>query len=287
MREPLRFAGKVMSATVSRTADRWFVSILVETSDPRPIKLKSDGSQRRSAALLPETARHAGVGVDLGLLHLVVTSAGVFYEAPKPLKAVLKKLRRSQRSQARKLIAGRRAKPDDKRYRSKNWLKGNKRLSKLHARVASVRLDFIHKMTTDLCRENQAIGVEDLNVAGMLKNRCLSRSISDVAWGEILRQLQYKAVIYGTRLVVADRFFPSSKTCSSCRAVKKTLALSEREFVCECGLEIDRDLNAALNLYPGLLGNQRLRTGRIGTSQEEQPSLVEAGTRPCALVRTS
>ena len=219
-------------------------------------------------------------------------STGEAVDAPKPLKTALGRLRRESRAQARKFAAGKLAFPGDKHYRSNNWRKGNARLSRLHARVARIRLDFTHKLTTRLCRENQAVGIEDLHVKGMLANHKLARAISDVLWGELRRQLTYKAPIYRTRLVVANRFFPSSKTCWCCGAVKEVLSLRERTFECPCGWVCNRDQNAALNLdditYPGLPGKRRLRTGRIGTatSVAEQPSLAEAGTS-CPLVGTS
>lgn len=277
MHEPLRFQGKIISATVSRTADRWFISIAVEAHDPRPTKLKADKTPRRSASITPIKDRRPVVGVDLGLLHAAVASAGVVHDAPKPLKASLKKLRRLQRSQSRRL------KVSGLKNRSSNWRKNNVKVARLHARIARIRLDFIHKLTTDLCRENQAVVIEDLNVNGMISNRRLSRAISDVGWGETRRQLEYKKDIYGTQLVVADRWLPSTKTCSRCGVIGPSLPLSERTFRCaSCGLEIDRDLNAAINLehYPGLQGNRRLWTGRIGSAMRvgEQPSLVEAGT---------
>ena len=287
MREPIRFQGKIMSATVSRTADKWFVSIAVETQNPRPVKLKADKTPRRSASITPLKSRRPCAGLDLGLLHLAVTSAGVVYDAPKPLKSALRKLARLQRSRARRYGAWKASGVKD--Y-SNGLREINLRIAKLHARIASIRLDFIHKLTTDLCRENQAVVIEDLNVKGMIQNPRLSRAISDVGWGEIRRQLEYKSLIYGTRLVVANRWLPSTKKCSRCGVVGPGFPLSQRTFRCgSCGFECDRDLNAALNLeqeYRRLDGNLRLRTGRIGRAFHDalQPSLVEAGTGTCPLV---
>jgi len=220
MTEPLRFEGKVVGATVSRTADRWFVSVQVDLGD------------------VTRTRNGNGVvGVDLGIKNAMTLSTGEVIESLKPLRGKLKQLRRLSRQHSRK------------KKGSNNRKKAQSRLSKLHWRIACQRHDFLHKVTTQLCRENQTVVVEDLHVKGMMANRHLARSISDMGWGEFRRQLTYKSEIYGTDLVVADRFYPSSKTCSDCGHVKAKLPLAERTFTCsECGLEIDRDLNAAQNL---------------------------------------
>lgn len=127
---------------------------------------------------------------------------------------------------------------------------------RLHARITRVRADFTHKLTTRLCRENQAVALEDLHVKGMLANAHLARSIADVGFHEIRRQLQYKARRYGTVIVLADRWYPSSKLCSACGRKNGTLALAERAWTCSCGVRHDRDIKAAINL-------QRLATGAL------------------------
>jgi putative transposase len=119
----------------------------------------------------------------------------------------------------------------------------------VHEKIVNARRDFQHKLTTKVTRENQAVVIEDLNVSGMLKNHCLARSLADEGFGEIRRQLAYKGQWYGCRILVADRFFPSSKTCSKCSFVHSGLALRDRTFCCpSCGFTLDRDLNAAINL---------------------------------------
>jgi len=164
------------------------------------------------------------------------------------------------------------------------------KVARVHAHVASIRLDFWHKVTSKLCRENQAVGIEKLNVSGMLKNRRLSRAIIDVGCYEFRRQMEYKSKLYGTRLVVADQWYPSSKTCSRCGAVKRVLGLGDRVFHCDqCGHVQDRDVNASRNLchaakenlYPRLEGNSRLRRGKAVSS------LDEAGTKLCSKLSTS
>ena len=140
--------------------------------------------------------------------------------------------------------------------RSINQTKGARSLARLHARIARVRADFTHKLTTRLCRENQAVAIEDLHVKGMLANARLARSIADVGFYEIRRQLQYKALRYGTVIVLADRWYPSSKLCCACGRKNGSLALAERAWTCSCGVRHDRDVNAAINL-------QRLATGAL------------------------
>jgi putative transposase len=169
MREPLRFAGKIMSATVSRTASRWQVSVNVDTAD---------------TSHLPQTENQGTVGVDLGLSALATLSTGESPIAgPKPHKALLERLRRLSRSLSRKQKG------------SANRCKAKAKLAKLHARIAAIRADALHKLTTDITRRFHTIGIEDLNVRGMAKNRCLARSMQDMGWFEFRRQLVYKAAM--------------------------------------------------------------------------------------------
>ena len=156
---------------------------------------------------------------------------------PKAHAAALKRLRQRNKALARK------------RRRSANFRKAKARLAKLHARIANIRRDTTHKLTTDLTKTYRKIGIEDLNVRGMAANHRLARSIMDGGFHEFRRQLNYKARLYGSRIVVAERWYPSSKTCSCCGVVKATLALSQRTFNCDDrGVEAGRDVNAALNL---------------------------------------
>ena len=189
MREALRFSGKLVSATVSRMADRWFVSITVDTEDRRQ----------------QHNENQEAVGVDLGVSVLATLST--------------------------------------------NREKARRKLARLHARIANIRQEGLHQLTTSLARRFSIIGIEDLNVRGMLRNRRLSRSIADGAFYEFRRQLEYKSGIYGGTVVVADRWFASSKTCSDCGHRLEALPLSMRHWVCpECGTYHDRDVNAAINL---------------------------------------
>jgi len=218
MREPLRFGGKIMGAVVSQDADRWFIAIQVD--------LGKYENPRVGDAL---------VGVDLGVKDAAVLSTGERIPGPKPLAKSLSLLKRRQRWHSRKARG------------SQNRRRSAMTLARLHRRIRNKRKDFLHKLTTRLCRENQTVAIEDLNVRGMLKNHKLARSISDIGFGEFRRQLEYKSVIFGAELIVADRFFPSTKLCSVCGRTRD-MPLSQRVYRCECGSVLDRDMNAALNL---------------------------------------
>lgn len=258
MREELRFSGKIMSGTVSREADRWFISVQVESE----------------ASELPKTDK--SIGIDLGLKTAVVCSDGRSFDAPKPLKSNLKRLRRRCRQQSRKQKG------------SNNRKKSQRRCARLHARIKNIRRDWTHKTTTHLIRENQTICLEDLNVKGMASNRKLSRAISDVGWHELRRQLEYKAEWYGREVRFIGRFQPTSKVCSSCGHSKGSISLSTRTYFCDhCGLQIDRDLNAARNIHT--LGLREIHAcGPEGSGSDRKigtkPCRDEAGTRPSGRV---
>ena len=221
MREELRFSGKIVSATISRRADRWFVSITVDTED-----------------LPKRAAEHQGtVGVDLGVLALATLSTGERVVGPKALRRDLRRLRRLSRRLSRKQKG------------SKNRAKAKNKLARLHARMANTRQDSLHQLTSDLTRRFDVIGIEDLNVRGMVRNRRLALPIADMGFGEFRRQLTYKAERRSAVVVVADRFFPSSKLCSVCGAVLEDMPLAIRSWTCPaCHTTHDRDLNAATNL---------------------------------------
>jgi len=252
LREALRWPGRILGASVSREADHWFLCVQVEVPDAAAHLLRSG---------------HGVTGVDLGVSAAATLASGEKIAAPRPLTAALRRLRVRSRHLARKLeaakalagIAGRIPK-GTRLPVSKNRIKAAKALAHLHARIARVRQDFTHKLTTRLCRENQAVAIEDLNVTGMLANARLSRAIADVGFYEIRRQLLYKAERYRTQIVLADRWYPSSKLCSGCATRNAALALGERAWTCaKCGAYHDRDVNAAINL-------QRLATGALAAA---------------------
>ena len=217
---------RILSATVTRTAQRWFVSFAVEVDRAVPERRSRPGS---------------AIGIDLGIKTLLtgVDDQGrtVTVDGPGALRSSLRHLRRASRAHSRKANG------------SANRRKSAARLARIHARVASVRADALHKATSDLARRYGTVAAEDLNVAGMTRNRRLAHAISDAGFGEARRMLACKTTWNGGQLITAGRFYPSSKTCSGCGAVKAKLSLSERMYLCEaCGLVMGRDENAARNL---------------------------------------
>jgi putative transposase len=277
MREELRFNGKVMSATVSRVAGRWFVSVAVEVQDLNPPSgvqphLTASGVQPHLTpkAESQNEAHEGTVGVDLGLASLATLSTGERVAGPKPHKALLKRLKRLSRGLSRK------------RKGSRNRDKARRKLARLHARIANVRSDALHRLTTDLTKRFHTIGIEDLNVGGMQKNRRLSRSVADMGLFEFRRQLEYKAERRGGRVVVADRFYPSSKTCSGCGHLLAELPLSARRWTCPgCGAEHDRDVNAAKNLMKLAASSAASACGGEGSGPSGvRPAAPDAGRRP-------
>ena len=220
MAEPLRFDGKIVSGTVSRVADNWYISIAVE--------VKKD-------LTLPKTCKF--VGVDLGVKDIAITSDGCKFANPRWIQKSEKKLKRLNRELSR-------------RHRtSKRRERTRLRLARQHDRVANQRKDWLHKITTYLVRNNDVIALENLNVRGMVKNHNLAKAITNVSFGEFNRQIEYKAQMYGKQIYRVDRFFPSSKTCSVCGCVQEKMPLHVREWTCpDCGAHHDRDINAATNL---------------------------------------
>ncbi len=216
----------ILSATVSERAGRWFVSVQVEMEMPDPVDKEHPAENHRLAA-----------GVDLGIARLATVSDGSRIENPRALKSNLSKIKRLNR------IVSRRHKG------SANRGKAVKQLAKAHLRVANIRKDALHQATSLLTKTKSAIVLEDLNVSGMLRNHHLAQAIADVGLYEFRRQMSYKGAWYGCQVFLADPFYPSTKRCSCCGNVKAAMSLGERTYTCEvCGLVIDRDLNAALNL---------------------------------------
>lgn len=220
--EDLRFEGKVNNVTVKRIADMYFAVVNIEVI-PNEAPVVSENQ--------------ATVGVDLGIKSMLVLSDGTVFDNPKALRSNLKGLARLQRGLSRKVKG------------SNNRKKQQIKVARKHYRISCIRKDAIHKATSYIVKNYDRIVIEDLNVRGLMKNRKLSLAISDVSFGEIRRQLSYKSLWQEKELVIANRYFASSKTCSGCGHKKDTLKLSERMYKCNnCGLEIDRDLNAAKNL---------------------------------------
>jgi len=221
MRETLRFTGRLVAATISRQAGRWYASITVDTPD----------------VSLPPAENQGAVGVDLGVSTLATLSTGETWTGPKALRTLLNRLRRLSLGLSRKVKG------------SNNRARAKAKLAKLYARIGNLRRDALHQLTTSLTRRFHTIGIENLNVKGMLGNRRLARAIADMGFYELRRQLEYKAAWRGGQVVVADRWYPSSKTCSACGHVLETLALGQRRWSCPgCAKTHDRDVNAAMNL---------------------------------------
>jgi len=255
--EELRFPGKVMSATVSRTADRWFISVQVEIDQP---------------ASNPGTEI---IGIDLGLKTFATLSTGEVIIAPKPLRKELDSLRRRSKQHSRKQKG------------SNNKRKSAMKLAVLHARVTNVRKDFLHKTTSALVARTKLLVIEDLSIAGMSK--LWGRTVSDLGLYEFRRQLEYKCRLNDVALVIVNRWFPSSQLCSCC-GNKVKIGLSERWYACSvCGFSADRDHNAALNLHTaGLAGINAC--GHEGSGYQHKlavkPSWLKQELNTCSFLST-
>jgi IS605 OrfB family transposase len=221
--------GRVLGVSVRFERGRWFAAFTVEQDVSRP----------------PSAGPDAVVGIDLGIKSLAVLSTGEEIPSPRHLGRSLRKVRRLSRTVSRRRGPDRRTRQQP----SNRWRRASSALGKAQGRVADQRRDALHKATTDLTGRFGTLVVEDLHVRGMLANRRLARHVADASFAEFRRQSEYKAAWRGGRVIVADRWYASSKTCSGCGAVKAKLALSERTYVCTmCGAVADRDLNAARNL---------------------------------------
>jgi putative transposase len=217
--ELLPFGYKPKSVTISKQANKWFISWKIELETSETPK------------------KEEFVGVDLGINHLAILSTTEVFDGAKSYKKSEQKLAKMQYLNRHKQVG------------SSNYRKTQIKIARLHQKIANIRKDTLHKITTYISKNHAVIGIEDLNVSGMLANGKLSKAIADMGFYEFRRQLEYKTQLYGSKLVIVDRFYPSSKTCSSCGEKKSSLSLSQRVFQCDnCGFECNRDLNAAINL---------------------------------------
>ncbi len=224
---PIRWSRQIPVGCIPSTitvkltpAGHWFVSILVDDHTIKP---------------LPKIEK--SIGLDVGITSLIATSNGDKIANPKHFKKLRKKLIKKQKALARKQKG------------SNNRQKARVQVAKIHAQIVDVRKDFLHKLTTQLIRENQTIVVEDLAIRNMVKNHKLALAISDASWGELIRQLAYKCEWYGRKLIKIDRWFPSSKRCGNCGHIVDKLPLNIREWECpKCEANHDRDINAANNI---------------------------------------
>lgn len=247
MSEAPRFKGKMVSVTVSRTADKWFASLMFRVDDAVPTSPSSP---------------KAIAGIDLGVSELVVSN-GDRFQVPRAYRRAEQNLKRAQQSLSRK------------KKGSKNRHKAKLKVGRIHYRTACIRANWQHQVTTRLVNDFATLVIEDLNVAGMKKNRRLAKSVSDVGFGELRRQIEYKAAQSGTEVVVADRWFPSSKVCSVCGTKTKSLPLHIREWDCGgCGTHHDRDLNAAVNLRNLAVSSTVSACGEFLSAVPSQPVVV-------------
>jgi putative transposase len=222
MAEPLKYAGHIHSMTLSRHADKWYVSFAMKVE----------------VCTLPSKSQ-ACCGVDLGIRSLATLSQGAVrvWENLRPLQQALRKLARYQRQLAKKVKG------------SGGYRRLKAKIARLHQRIADIRANILHQLTTYLARHFRVVVIEDLNVKGMLQNGRLARYIADIGWFEFRRQLTYKLAWAAGTLIVADRWYPSSKLCSGCGAYRADLTLADRTYHCpSCGLEACRDFNASKNL---------------------------------------
>ncbi len=245
LRESLRFPGKILGARVVREADQWFFAGQVSVPDSIYYRTRTGNGRE---------------GVDVGIKTFATLSTGDKIAGPQAHRRALRRLKIRQRAITRKMQAAKvqmGGAPQDplpqgtRLPRSRNWDKAKNHVARTHLRVANLRRDFLHKTSTDLCRKNQAIGIETLSVRGMMATHRWARSVADQGFGQFLAWLKYKADRYGTHLTEADRWFPSSKLCSTpgCGYLNNDLTLNDRVWTCpSCGVTHDRDLNAAMNL---------------------------------------
>lgn len=241
----------ILSATVSEHAGRWYVSAQVEMeiADPQP--------EEKPVA-----------GVDLGISHLATVSDGQVIENPRALRQGLVQLRREQRIVSRRQPG------------SANRRKAVEKLAKTHQRVANIRKETLHQTTSLLAKTKSAVVLENLNVSGMMKNRRLAQALADVGMYEFRRQMIYKGKWYGCQVLEADRYYPSTKRCSCCGNVKEEMGLGERVYACQaCGMILDRDRNAALNLEQFITASSAgIHACGEGVRPERSAVLNEAGT---------
>jgi len=240
------YIGEIRSTTISRTpTGKYYVSVLCETGVEQPVKAEINNA----------------VGIDLGLSHFLITSEGHKIDNPKHLRASMKRLKVLQRRVSRKVKG------------SANRKKAQYKVALLHERVTNQRKDFLHKASSELIKNHDTICIEDLAVSNMVKNHSLALSISDAGWGMFADMLEYKSAWNGRNLLKIPTFEPSTKICNCCGRTKHGLTLKDRTWVCECGAEHDRDVNAAINIK-----NYCLKNSGKGIPAEplEFPTLVGA-----------
>lgn len=242
LREKLRFIGTINSVTISQKANKFYASFSMQISQDEYNKTHKITIKNNQS-----------VGIDLGIKEFISLSNGLQIKAPKPLN----KLNRFLVKRARQLSKKQHAKTKQEALqgikKSNNYIKASMKLNKLHSKISNIRADFLHKLSSLIISNFNYIGLESLNTQGMMKNHKLAKSLSDVSFYEFNRQIEYKAKYQEKEIYRVDKFYPSSKICSSCGNIKDNLTLKDRVYICnECGLKIDRDYNASLNLLSQL-----------------------------------
>ena len=252
MAEHIRFNyAKINNVCISQSGGKFYASFSLEITEDE---------YRRTHRHVETVDANRKVGIDMGIKSALILSDGIAIENPKPLKKNQRKIKRLSRQLSKRFHPKTKEERLKGVRKSNNYMKLSTRLANEQGRVANIRRDFLHKVTTILTTHYGEIAIEDLNVKGMIKNHRLAQAVNDVSFGELRRQIEYKARMNGVKVVKADRFFASSKMCSVCGGKKEVLSLSDRIYRCEhCGAVTDRDLNASLNLL-GLLVNHKIGT---------------------------
>ncbi|WP_120955994.1 RNA-guided endonuclease InsQ/TnpB family protein [Helicobacter mehlei] len=276
MTEKLRLQGKINGATITQRGDKFYVSIQIDTTQ-----------EEFNRTQLPIKNNHT-LGVDTGIKAFASLSNGLQVQAPKPLNRLTRRLKRLARQLDKKQHPKTKG---DRTKKSNNYLKAVLRLNRLHTRITNTRKDFLHKLSTALVRHAKVLCLESLKVKNMLKNSRLAKALSDVSISTFNTLLDYKAKYYGREILRAHTFYPSSKTCSGCGSIKKDLSLNDRVYQCgACGVVIDRDFNASINLVKHLvsgvpteftpadmtamlgdLATNRLATSMVETGMQQKP----------------
>ena len=270
MAEHIRFNyAKINNVCISQSGGKFYASFSLEITEDE---------YRRTHRHKDSVDANKKVGIDMGIKSALILSDGIAIENPKPLKKNLRKIKRLSRQLNKRFHP----KTKEERLRgvmkSNNYMKLSVRLAHAQGRVANIRRDYLHKVTTILTTHYGEIAIEDLNVKGMTKNHRLAQAINDISFGELRRQIEYKAERNGVKVTKADRFFASSKTCSVCGEKKEDLSLGDRTYRCEhCGAVIDRDLNASLNLL-GLIVNHKIGTAYPESTPADLTALLSRFT---------
>ncbi len=250
------FKEKIKAVTISKTpTNKYYASILIDTGIKQPKN--------------PKVKKCTTIGIDLGLSHFIITSEGIKVDNPRYLRQAMGRLKVLQRRSSKKVKGG------------QNRKKANLQVALQHEKITNKRMDFLHKLSTELIRDNQTICVENLSVSNMVKNHKLAQAITDVSWSKFIELLKYKANWYGKNLIQINKFEPTTKTCNNCGFVNEKLTLKDRNWQCNvCGKKHDRDINAAINIK--VAGLKLAKSGQgLPVAPVELPTIVGAVKQEC------